>query len=255
VLQDVLESETRESAETFIQERVFRPLGMVHSSYAPLSSADQAAGHVDALSGLLSRRVGGGTLAIPVTAALILVVPCLRLSGRTWRRHRVLPALTTIALRWMAASVTVCAAAALVIVPTEPRSGPPSLPSSLQTTVEDLARFAQELVQPRLVRAATRDLLFAPQADVDADLEWGAGIGIDRSTRPTTYWQWGSNPGFQSLLVVEPRHGDAIVVLTNRGTLIDLISGRGGYGAAKQIARRALGINGRWDLYRRAPAS
>jgi hypothetical protein len=68
-----------------------------------------------------------------------------------------------------------------------------------------------------------------------------------------TYWQWGSNPGFQSLLVIEPRREEAIVVLTNRGTVIDLVSGHGDYGAAKQIARRALGINGRWDLYRSAP--
>jgi CubicO group peptidase (beta-lactamase class C family) len=105
------------------------------------------------------------------------------------------------------------------------------------------------------MREASRDLLFAQQVEMDPEIAWGAGIGIDRSTRPTTYWQWGSNPGFQSLLIVEPQRGDAIVVLTNRGTLGDLVTGRGGYAAAKQIARRALGINGRWDLDRRAPDS
>ena len=43
-------------------------------------------------------------------------------------------------------------------------------------------------------------------------------------------------------------------MLTNTGGFADVVSRRrGGYNAAKRIARRALGVNGRWDLARPAP--
>ncbi len=81
----------------------------------------------------------------------------------------------------------------------------------------------------------------------------GAGIGLDRSVEPTTWWHWGSNPGFQSLVVLEPERGDAIVVLTNTGGGLDnLIGNLGGYNLSKEIARQALGIRGTWDLRRDA---
>ena len=97
-------------------------------------------------------------------------------------------------------------------------------------------------------------MLFEPQIEVGRGIAWGAGIGLDHSVEPTTWWHWGSNPGFQSLFVLEPERGDAIVVLTNTGGGLDnLIGNLGGYNLSKEIARKALGIRGTWDLRRDPP--
>lgn len=267
VLQDLLEAETGEPAERFMQERVFRPLGMDHSTYAEPTMEDRATGHADLVYGLLSGRAIGPTLPFGATVALLAMATCLAISRRTWRQHSPGKAILLISLEWVVALVLLVAAGSVTIVPVESftdaqlaemerRDGPGavSLPSSLHTSAEDMARFTRELLRPQLLREATRDLLFVPREEVTSEIAWGAGIGIDRAGEPTTYWQWGSNPGFQSLLVIEPKRGDAIVVLTNTGGSLDLLTGRwGGYAAAKQIARRAFGINGRWDLYRAAP--
>ena len=141
-----------------------------------------------------------------------------------------------------------------IIVPIETWSSRVLLAASLHTNIEDMSHLALELVRPRKIGAEVRDMLFEPRVDAGRGVAWGAGIGVDRSTEPTTWWHWGSNPGFQSLLVLEPERGDGIVVLTNTGGGLDNLTGDlGGYHFAKQIARRALGVHGRWDLYRAAP--
>jgi hypothetical protein len=167
----------------------------------------------------------------------------------TWQSRRAGAAVALIAFQWGALALILLGIGFAVTVPVETWSRRTLLPSSLHSSADDLARFAQELVRPRLLRPETRDLLFAEQVDVGDGLAWGAGIGIDRSAAPTTFWQWGSNPGFQGLLVVEPERGDAIVVLTNTGGFLDFVNRRvGGYNMAKRVARKALGIQGRWDL-------
>ncbi len=254
VLQHMLEAQTGEPAEDFVRKRVLDPLDMRRSTYASPPPGDVAIGHVDAVYGTLSGTADPGVRVVSVLAVLVAVA-CGVVGARSFfRRHE----------RWAAAGLTLFLAASLVLiliaagsvatVPVEPWSDRVLLPSSLHTTAEDLARFARELLQPRLLRPATRDLLFAPRVDVDAGIAWGAGIGIDRSAEPTTWWHWGSNPGFQGLFVVEPASGDALVVLTNTGGFLDFVSyRRGGYNAAKRIARKALGIHGRWDIDRDAP--
>lgn len=266
VLQDLLEAQTGKAAELIMQELVFRPLGMTRSTYAEPKVGDRATGHADLVYGLLSGRAIGPLRPVGAAVALLAAAICLAINQRTRRRYSSGRAFVLIALEWLCALLLLVAWGAVTIVPVESltsaelaemerRVGPGSvsLPSSLHSSAEDLARFAQELLQPRLVREATRDLLFQPQVEVGAEIAWGSGMGIDRAGEPTTYWQWGSNPGFQSLLVIEPTQRDAIVVLTNTGGSLDLLTGRwGGYSAAKRIARRALGVNGRWDLHRAA---
>lgn len=74
-------------------------------------------------------------------------------------------------------------------------------------------------------------------------------MGTDRCGGQHTAWQWGSNLGFQSLLVLAPMSGDGVVILTNTGGGVDAVLPRqGGYPAAKRIAAEVLGIAGRWDL-------
>lgn len=45
-------------------------------------------------------------------------------------------------------------------------------------------------------------------------------MGTDRCGDQATAWQWGSNLGFQSLMVLVPTSGDGVVILTNSGTVV-----------------------------------
>jgi CubicO group peptidase (beta-lactamase class C family) len=248
VLQELFGDASGASAERFARRRIFEPLGMDRATFGAPSPEDLATGHADLLYGVLSGKalgswlaVGRGVLAL-TTALLVLAVV------RTWRRRGGRRAVAVGALGGLAALASLALLGASVIVPVSPWSERILLPSSLHAT------FAQELLDPALARPETRDQLLAPRVRVDDDLGWSAGIGSERTDGITSYWQWGSNPGFQSLLVLVPERREAVVVLTNSGGFADVVLGRtGGYAMAKRVARRALGIRGRWDLYRAAP--
>ncbi len=254
VLQEMLEDETGEPAERFIERRVFRPLGMEHSTFFPGFAVDRATGYVDLVFALLTGTARGPVLPMGALVLLLAGVGCAWLNRRSWRRRTGRRVIGVLALQWIALVVVLLALGSRIIVPIESRSSRVLLASSLHTNVEDLARFALELLRPQRIDLRARDMLFEPQIEVGRGIAWGAGIGIDRSVEPTTWWHWGSNPGFQSLVVLEPERGDAIVVLTNTGGGLDgLIGGLGGYSLSKEIARQALGIRGTWDLRRDAP--
>jgi|GEM_PF-3551430 len=110
-------------------------------------------------------------------------------------------------------------------VPLPLRAGMDMHPAStLRGTAGDIARFAQEVIDPRLLAAADVQDMTRPRVQVgqgaDAGIAWGLGIGIrdrllsDGDTQ-RTLWQWGSNPGYASLIVIEPQAKAALVVLTN----------------------------------------
>jgi CubicO group peptidase (beta-lactamase class C family) len=254
VLQELLEDETGEPAVQFIERRIFRPLGMVRSTFVPAAAVDRATGHVDLVFALLTGTARGPVLLAGVLALLLAASGCVWLNRRSWRRRTGRRVIGLLALQWIAAVALLVAVGSRITVPIESWSSRVLLASSLRTNVEDLARFTLELLRPQRIDARVRDMLFEPRIEVGRGLAWGSGIGIDRSLEPTTWWHWGSNPGFQSLVVLEPERGDAIVVLTNTGGGLDYLSGSlGGYNLAKEIARQALGIQGTWDLRRDAP--
>jgi CubicO group peptidase (beta-lactamase class C family) len=254
VLQELLEEELGEPAEQVVERRVLRPLGMEHSTFVPAAARNRATGHVDVVLALLGGMLRGPWLLAGGLTLLLAAAACIWLNLRTWRRRRRRAAIALIALQWIALLALLVATGSRVIAPIEPGSKRVLLAASLHTSIEDMSRLALELVRPREISVEVRDMLFEPRVDAGRGIAWGAGIGVDRSTQPTTWWHWGSNPGFQSLLVLEPGRGDAIVVLTNTGGGLDnLVEDLGGYNFAKKIARQALGIPGTWDLRRTAP--
>lgn len=249
VLQDLIEAESGETADRFIERRIFEPLGMRRTGYRTPDPATMATGHVDPLFALL---IGGAdrpvvTIATLVASAIValgILVAALSLRRTRWARA-VLLGVAAAAGGLAIAGVT----ASYLVVPTRGWSSRVLLPSSLHTTALDQARFAIELMRPTRVRPETRDLLFAPLAEVNQSILWGAGIGIDRSSSPPTFWHWGSNPGFQALLVLEPMRSDAAVILTNTGGGLDHVTGRhSGHEASKRIVRSLLRLDGTWDI-------
>lgn len=96
--------------------------------------------------------------------------------------------------------------------------------SSLRGTAGEIALFAREMMSPTLLEPSDMATMTTPQVHVgkgvSKSISWGLGIGIrdrvlsDGDTQ-RTLWQWGINPGYASLLIVEPREQVALVVLTN----------------------------------------
>lgn len=96
--------------------------------------------------------------------------------------------------------------------------------SSLRGTAGEIAYFAQEMIAPRLLDVSDMDEMTRPRVAVghgaEGGLAWGLGIGVrdrrlsDGDTQ-RTLWQWGSNPGYSSILIIEPQARAALVVLTN----------------------------------------
>ncbi len=110
--------------------------------------------------------------------------------------------------------------------------------SSLRGTAGEIALFAQEIIAPRLLAEADMLEMTRPHVSVGHGapdgLAWGLGIGVrdrrllDGETQ-RTLWQWGSNPGYSSILIVEPKARAALVVLTNAQTGGDLVQELGAH--------------------------
>jgi CubicO group peptidase (beta-lactamase class C family) len=113
----------------------------------------------------------------------------------------------------------------------------PNAASSLHASAPDLARFLIELATPTLGDlAATREMT-AAQHRIDDIAAWGLGIGVERHAKGRDLWQWGSNPGAKSLMIISPETGDGVVILSNGEVDGDF---------TRRIAARVLGRKGCW---------
>ncbi len=86
----------------------------------------------------------------------------------------------------------------------------PNMAGSLQTTIEDYALF---LVQ--VLKSATRSDDFKPRVDVNRDIAWAPGWGVDRSFKTPSLFHWGDGPGFKNFCWVQPAKKSALVFFTN----------------------------------------
>ncbi len=57
--------------------------------------------------------------------------------------------------------------------------------------------------------------MFEPQAEIDDELAWGLGWGIERSPAGRAIWQWGNDPGYKNFIIARPADGEGLVVFTN----------------------------------------
>ncbi len=86
----------------------------------------------------------------------------------------------------------------------------PNMAGSLQTTIGDYALFLVHVL-----KNATRSDDFKARVDVNRDIAWAPGWGVDRSTKTPSLFHWGDGPGFKNFCCVQPAKNSALVFFTN----------------------------------------
>jgi len=181
----------------------------------------------------------GLAFAIVLLLALVIGRRLLRLAFARRPKGGPLRALTVV-LAVVCVFVLLRLSASLSVpIPRVP-SPRPSAVGSLRTTALDLAGFLIELVNPQHLSPWLAAQIRTPQIRINDDFSWGLGIGIQHSQQGDALWQNGMTFGFKSLMVIYPRHGWGVVVLTNSDD---------GLSVAYDVAARALGGKARWRFF------
>jgi CubicO group peptidase (beta-lactamase class C family) len=111
--------------------------------------------------------------------------------------------------------------------------------SSLRASAHDLGLFVEGFLDGRPIGASLRDKVLSETVSVGQDIGWGLGLATRDGQVGRTAWQWGSNPGFQSLMVIDPGRQAGIVILTNSSTAGALV---------QEIAGHVVGEEPGWSL-------
>lgn len=86
----------------------------------------------------------------------------------------------------------------------------PNMAGSLQTTIGDYAIFLAHVL-----KSVTRSDDFKARVDVNRDIAWAPGWGVDRSSKTPALFHWGDGPGFKNFCWVQPAKKSALVFFTN----------------------------------------
>lgn len=212
-LQRCVEKITGTGCEAFMQERMFRPLGMNSSTY--LWSADAG-----------ERLVSGhrGQDPFDNRAFPEQLFHLIQKSGvplAQWNHDRIVEEM------------------AKVLSPPHkpvPNETSPNVAFGLLTTVADYSAFVTRITEPRGdafdLKPETRSLMMKPYSHVNSALAWGLGWGIEQESGPRYLWQWGDNGGWKNIVMVDPESHSAIVVFTN---------GSKGMRVVERVVRAATG--------------
>ena len=86
----------------------------------------------------------------------------------------------------------------------------PNVAGSLQTTIGDYAVFLVHVL-----KAMLKSDDFKARVEVNRDIAWAPGWGVDRSTKTPSLFHWGDGPGFKNFCCIQPAKQSALVFFTN----------------------------------------
>jgi len=96
-------------------------------------------------------------------------------------------------------------------VPAFPVAMSPNMAGSLQTTAADYSKFLSGALQD----FGSKPDEFKSRVDVNRDIGWTLGWGVDRSFKTPALFHWGDSPGFKNFCWVQPLRKTALVFFTN----------------------------------------
>jgi CubicO group peptidase (beta-lactamase class C family) len=87
--------------------------------------------------------------------------------------------------------------------------------ASLYTTARDYAQFVMAMMNDIGLKNETIKEMLTPQIDVDKDLYWSLGFGLERTDNGDAFWQWGDYGIFRNYIVAYKKQKIGVVYLTN----------------------------------------
>lgn len=111
---------------------------------------------------------------------------------------------------------------------------------SLRSTAPDLAAFLIELTNPMHLSQGIASQIDSAQVNINQDFSWGLGVGIQHTIHGDALWQNANTFAFRGIMVMYPREGHGVVVLTNSDS---------GLTVAYDIAEKALGGEAKWKFF------
>lgn len=148
----------------------------------------------------------------------------------------------TITMLWMIVSLIIFLMITNSIAGPVPKnnSNEASAIGSLRSTAPDLATFLIELSNPRYLSEGIATQIDSAQVNINQDFSWGLGIGIQHSSNGNAIWQNAITLAFRGIMVVYPREGLGVVVLTNSESGLPVVY---------DIAGSALGGKAKWKFF------
>jgi len=86
----------------------------------------------------------------------------------------------------------------------------PNMAGSLQTTAGDYAVFLAHIL-----KTVSQSDDFKARVEVNRDIGWAPGWGVDLSFKTPSLFHWGDGPGFKNFCWVQPAKKSALVFFTN----------------------------------------
>ena len=104
--------------------------------------------------------------------------------------------------------------------------------ASLYTTAADYARFVTALMNSRILSKGTVEKMLTPQIEIDKNVSWSLGFGLENTPNGKAFWQWGDYGIFRNYIVAYPENKIGVVYLTNS---------QNGLSIGQEILNRAIG--------------
>jgi hypothetical protein len=114
---------------------------------------------------------------------------------------------------------------------------------TLKTTSMDLSLFIDRMLTKYHFNnnILLSENMFNDTVNKKKNNSWGLGIAIEKMDNKITYWHSGINPGFQSLIVLNPEEKSYVIIFTNSDNGLEF---------SKVIATKLLDMSGTWDIGR-----